>query len=112
MNRRPIKPISEAKKKTNAEYAKLKRVWWGEGRKCEFPGCRKLAEKYPHHAWGRAGSLQNDVRGWKAVCRFHHNWIDQNRNKARELGLLCPYGHFNDPKRIEQDLAENRKTHE
>ena len=105
-NRRRISPVSKAKAIVNADYTIKKRIWWGDGRRCEFPGCKKMAEKTPHHAHGRVGRLQNDTRHWKALCFHHHNWIDQNRAKARSLGLLCPYGHWNDYDRMIQDLKQ------
>ncbi|MFA5265685.1 MAG: hypothetical protein WC378_17840 [Opitutaceae bacterium] len=94
--------MSKAKAIVNAEYAIKKRIWWGDGRRCEFPKCRKMAEKQPHHQFGRAGRLQNDTRHWKALCIRHHMWIDWNRDAARALGLLCPWGHWNDYNRMIQ----------
>lgn len=102
---RPISPISPKRRKENVEYEKLKREWWKPGLKCAFPGCEKNAEKQPHHSHGRSGRLLCDVRGWIPICRYHHQWIDYNRDEARRLGLLCPYGHFNDWKRMNEFYA-------
>lgn len=80
------------------EYAQAKRIWWNSlpNHFCSYPGCRKKASRSPHHLYGRVGRLMCDIRGFRAVCREHHRWIDKNQNDARALGLACPYGHYND----------------
>lgn len=110
--RKRIPARSERGRERNAEYLKVRAVWMflpdGGVRPCE--AC-KLIDKLPgmtggtsavahpasepHHSRGREGKLLCDTRFWVAVCRPSHIWIDSNREKARELGLLCKVGEFN-----------------
>jgi len=39
-----------------------------------------------HHKQGR-GIYQNDTTTWIAVCRSCHEWIENNSESAREMGL-------------------------
>lgn len=40
-----------------------------------------------HHKRGRDGLLLFDIRNWLSVCRQCHNWIRDNPEAARKLGL-------------------------
>lgn len=78
-------------------YEKAKRVW-RKARiaidgylRCEaaFDGerCRRVADKNPHHKWGREGKLLYDTRYFMAVCPFCHRLIDLVRTgDAYKLG--------------------------
>ena len=48
-----------------------------------------------HHKRGKVGLLLFDVRHFIPVCRTCHDWIGDNPEKARELGLLCEKGQWN-----------------
>ena len=52
-----------------------------------------------HHYQGRRGMLLLYEPFWIAVSREGHRWIDEHRQQARALGLLCPLGRFNSPVR-------------
>ena len=45
-----------------------------------------------HHMRGRSGTLLRDKRFWLAVSRPGHDWIERNKEAARELGFLCARG--------------------
>lgn len=40
-----------------------------------------------HHCAGR-GKHYLDVKTWKAGCWPCHDWVERNKNQARELGLI------------------------
>lgn len=52
-----------------------------------------------HHVRGRRLTKQGDLlleeKFWRPVSMTGHQWIDANRAKARELGLLAPFGEYN-----------------
>lgn len=90
-----IRRESRTRARTNRLYrARVKE--WSIGKRCAFPGCGKRHIDC-HHTRGRAGSLLMDERFWLPICRRHHLWIDLNPTEARELGLLCAKGNWNNP---------------
>ena len=95
--RRRINPISEARKRLNSEYSKVKREWAKERRVCAYPGCQIYPMPSPHHTRGRLGPLLCDTRFWLPVCFEHHRWIHENITAARALGLICQPGEWNTP---------------
>lgn len=50
------------------------------------PGCTKIA-KVIHHKKGRIENLLTDERFWLATCSHCNMWIEENSEKAREMGL-------------------------
>jgi hypothetical protein len=48
-----------------------------------------------HHYQGRRRSLLLYEPFWIAVSWEGHKWIDDHRERARALGLLCPLGLYN-----------------
>ena len=54
-----------------------------------------------HHYQGRHGMLLLYEPYWIPVSWEGHRWIDDHRERARELGLLCPLGRYNSPVRSE-----------
>lgn len=50
-----------------------------------------------HHTRGRISSLLLDVRFWLALDRQKHNWIGENPKAARQSGLICQPGEWNNP---------------
>lgn len=108
--RKRIAVMSERMKARNAEYRKVRDDWMilpdGTRRTCsaclkiQYPANVRPMEflhdaTEPHHSRGKLGSLLCDTRFWIPVCRAAHTWIDANREKARELGLLCKRGEWN-----------------
>src|SRR3954468_18925971 len=60
-------------------------------------GWRRMKATQCHHKWGRRGALLLNQAGWVPVGMLGHQWVDANPARARELGLLCPLGQWNDP---------------
>jgi len=48
-----------------------------------------------HHYQGRRGMLLLYEPFWIPVSWEGHRWIDEHRERARFLGLLCPLGRYN-----------------
>jgi hypothetical protein len=48
-----------------------------------------------HHYQGRRGMLLVYEPFWIPVSWEGHRWIDDHRERARSLGLLCPMGMYN-----------------
>lgn len=93
--RKYLRGISESRNNKLREYMKIKRVFL-RGKRCQYPLCSKAATDV-HHTRGRAGTLLTDVRYFAGLCRTHHNWVGENIVKARELGLICEAGKWNNP---------------
>lgn len=97
-----IAPMSERTKSRNAEYRKVRAAHLSLYPWCEacsaidgLHGPQIHMADDVHHSRGKLGSLLCDTRFFKSVCRKSHTWIDANRDKARELGLLCKRGEWN-----------------
>lgn len=97
-----IAPMSERMKSRNAEYRKVRDAFLKEYPFCGACGfiqnLNRRGAHYAtevHHLNGRAGKLITDTDKFLSVCRPAHIWIDANREKARELGLLCKRGEWN-----------------
>lgn len=63
-----------------------------------------------HHTKGRTGSLLCDERYWKATCAAGHWWIGSHPMQARELGLLCDVGDWNQTEKLEQQKERNARA--
>lgn len=50
-----------------------------------------------HHYQGRRGMLLLYEPFWIPVSWEGHRWIDEHRDQARQLALLCPLGRYNSP---------------
>ena len=62
---------------------------------------RLLGQRVPatqcHHYQGRRGMLLLHEPFWIPVSWEGHRWIDEHREQARALNLLCPLGRYNSP---------------
>jgi hypothetical protein len=56
---------------------------------------RRVPATQCHHYQGRRGMLLLYEPFWIPVSWEGHKWIDDHRQRARALGLLCPLGKFN-----------------
>ncbi len=61
---------------------------------------RRVAATQCHHYQGRRGALLLYEPFWIPVSWEGHRWIDEHRELARALGLLCPLGRYNAPARL------------
>jgi len=66
---------------------------------------RRVPATQCHHYQGRRGMLLLHEPFWIPVSWEGHRWIDDHREQARALGLLCPLGRFNSP--VQVSSAEN-----
>ncbi len=60
---------------------------------------RRVPATQCHHFQGRRGMLLLYEPFWVPVSWEGHRWIDEHREQARALGLLCPLGRYNSPVR-------------
>lgn len=81
-----IKSVSDKKLVELKEYRKVRDAFMKANKVCQFPECRELATDL-HHAKGRVGALLTDERYFKALCRSHHRWIEENPTDAKSMGL-------------------------
>ncbi len=58
---------------------------------------RRVPATECHHYQGRRGMLLLYEPFWIPVSWEGHQWINDHRERARELGLLCPLGRYNSP---------------
>jgi len=96
MKRTRLKPISEKRSAELKVYRTLRKEFLSVNRMCEAGvtleaagivcGCRKWSSEI-HHTAKRRKNL-NNVDTWMPICRPCHDWIEQNKSKARELHLL------------------------
>jgi hypothetical protein len=60
---------------------------------------RRVPATQCHHYQGRRGMLLLHEPFWIPVSWEGHRWIEDHRDQARALGLLCPLGRYNSPVR-------------
>ncbi|MCE7039278.1 hypothetical protein [Dyadobacter sp. CY312] len=82
------KPIS----KTSKKYAKELSIYHRDripfleaNPICQFPGCGCPSTDL-HHAGGRGKNL-NVKKLWRALCRPHHDWAENNPVEAKKINL-------------------------
>lgn len=102
--------MSKRRARASRIYAPMAEAWKA-GKGCCCAGlrvagrliCREQSHACEdvHHARGRLGPLLLDQRFWKPVCRKAHNFLGNNPNMARALGLLCQPGEWNTAPREE-----------
>lgn len=91
LRRRKIKNVSSSRARINWLYVKFKTAFLSSFKKCRKCG---KASCDLHHSRGRCGTLYIDARFFVALCRTCHNWIPDNMDAARKLGLLCAKGDW------------------
>jgi len=84
--RKRIKPLSDKRKKQNAEYKIVRDQYL-----IENPVCVRCPAKATevHHANGRRGKRLIDVDYFVEVCRTCHRWIHDNPKEAKENGWFA-----------------------
>ena len=58
---------------------------------------RRMPATQCHHYQGRRGMLLLHAPFWIPVSWEGHRWIEDHREQARALNLLCPLGRYNSP---------------
>jgi hypothetical protein len=81
-----IKKISDNQKQKLKEYRRVRDCYLAKKCICEFPDCQ-MASQDLHHGAGKVGKLLTDTKYFKALCRKHHIFVEENPTIAQELGL-------------------------
>lgn len=100
-----LKPKKKIRRFTSKREA-LKRIYAIRRRDflIEHPWCAWGLKQNPpvrirseeiHHTRGRIGRLLTEEKYWLAVSAAGHDWIHNNMDAARRLGLLCQKGQWN-----------------
>jgi len=97
MKRTPIRRVSKKRMRDMREYSKLRKEFLEKHVNCQaWPVIRchlKMHGLPPppstevHHKAKRGKNYLN-TDTWLAVCRASHEWIENHKNVARQLGLL------------------------
>lgn len=85
----PIPKRSDKRKKQEIAYSALRKVFLDQHSVCQAkisPDC-KLKATECHHKAGRIGDLLCDDSKFLAVCTPCHQYIENNREQAIELGF-------------------------
>lgn len=97
-----VNPISKSRAKRMAEYRKVRAKYLKGNAVCGLYATRitvgcTMKSSDVHHSRGRVSNLLTDVRYFIPVCRACHDWIGNNVERARKLGLICSTGLWNKP---------------
>ncbi len=91
MKRSWIRRISKEKAHETKKYRQAGPEWFATHEFCEVPfevhDCTIRATTR-HHMKRQQGKMMNDQRYWLATCLNGHIWIEDNKNKARAMGLI------------------------
>lgn len=95
LRRTKLKPVSEKRKKESVVYAQKVRAYQIEHPFCEVcsiintvaPVACEQRVQDNHHMMGR-GKYYLDERFFRSACRPGHQWIEDHKNTAREMGLI------------------------
>jgi hypothetical protein len=102
--RRSVAGCTPARKAQEHFYQRRVQEWlrYPENRWCRVYLLllgRRVPATQCHHYQGRRGMLLLCEPFWIPVSWEGHRWIDEHREQARQLGLLCPLGRYNSPVR-------------
>jgi 5-methylcytosine-specific restriction endonuclease McrA len=87
LNRKPLKPISDKRKKQQAAYRVLREDYLKRHKNCEICGTPNPSDI--HHKGGRSEDKLNDFTNVMALCRpCHHKIHMVSPSWARENGYL------------------------
>ncbi len=90
--RKPISPVSKARRILLAQYERVKKRWRQQPNnfRCAFLGCKRDANKTPHHIIPRSvrPDLLCDTSNFLPVCRGHHDFIHRHPQESYNLGYL------------------------
>ena len=79
--------MSSKKKALDRAYSSLRKTFLQNNPLCQCKGkdCTRIATEV-HHMRGR-GEYYLALDTWLAVCRFCHNWIENNPKEAKKLNF-------------------------
>ncbi len=91
LKRTPLAKMGKDKARETRKYWPLKAAFLIEREFCEVPlevhDCTIRATTV-HHMKRQQGNMMNDTQWWLPTCLNGHTWIEDNKNKARALGLI------------------------
>lgn len=113
MKRTKLRPVSPKRAKANREYLKRRAVYlkahpycqiWLKVKNADERLCiyrdgavflkddmivvRAPLSTEIHHSKKPKATYLNDESTWFAASRYWHNWVEEHKKEARELGLL------------------------
>jgi hypothetical protein len=103
-----VKARSQSQAQREAVYRAINELFASAHPYCEV--CHRIPElasqwlgvphlrQDTHHRRGREGLLLFDVRNFVSTCRRGHQWIGENIEAARKLGLIAECGQWNNIK--------------
>lgn len=98
-NKKPIKPLSDKRKKDNLVYMKRRRHYLEKYPFCQLKlvGCTNTATEI-HHVNGRIGSNLTNTNGFKSACHSCHRQLHDkiSAKEARAKGLKGDYKPLTD----------------
>lgn len=83
---KPLKQMSDRRKKENASYTSLRKEFLDAHPKCDV--CRVSQSTEVHHMGRRYGKWLCDIRFFLATCRTCHLKIENYGEWARSMGFL------------------------
>ena len=88
LKRTKLQPVSQ-KRKSAAPARKQCLVVVRErcGGRCEFPDCQAAMQDGHERLARSQGGSPSDPENVIGLCRPHHEWVTQNMNAARTMGL-------------------------
>ena len=83
------KPARKPKRNPRRVWAVQRAAWLAEHPLCQMADGACSGGIQVHHVEprGMGGSRRTDL-ALATCCQFHHAWIESNRTRAKELGLL------------------------
>lgn len=83
-----IKPASKKRAKQNKEYQVIRIQFLINHPACEaMVKCKGNRATEVHHVQGRIADLLTDTNNFLSVCHSCHEFIENNPNEAKEMGL-------------------------
>ena len=113
-SRKPIRRVSTKRAKELAQYRKIKARLFKLNPSCQaclnvFPADNIRPATDIHHTHGKVGKLLCYEPLFKLVCRSCHRWITNHTEMARELGLVCEKGQWNNQSLIPKNYYETMR---
>ncbi len=88
---KPLRKVSAKRRKAQRAYTAKRRAFLLIRTLCQAR-VRQICtgrSSQVHHRFGRSGSNYLNEATWLATCAACHEWVHQNANTARSLGLLA-----------------------
>lgn len=87
-----IAPRSERRAAEEKLYAQARKEYLSAHPQCEFPGCARSLLRGDlidlHHKAGRNGPLLYCQEYFAALCRPHHNYVEEHLSWSRAQGWI------------------------